>query len=241
MLAESAELAEEIDVARAREALERADHVGAGGRGGRGAGRGAAASRRRGRVAGRPAVGVAASSSSASCCWSSACCSASAGRAAGTADAGRRRGRVSAPPPRRCGAPRRGSGWHFGVGRYRGDELAWYRLTSLRPGPTVVVRPHGAGDRGPAVPDGRRGLRDPAGRRRCCAAGARGAAWSWRWPRACSPASCPGWRPPRPAARATARPPDPLPRECHASAGCRGTARPAARARRRRGWPPGRG
>jgi hypothetical protein len=31
------------------------------------------------------------------------------------------------------------AGWHFGVGRYRGNELAWYRLTSLRPGPTVVV------------------------------------------------------------------------------------------------------
>lgn len=31
------------------------------------------------------------------------------------------------------------AGWHFGVGRYRGDEFAWYRLTSFRPGPTVVV------------------------------------------------------------------------------------------------------
>ncbi|MEJ3657141.1 DUF2550 domain-containing protein [Actinomycetes bacterium KLBMP 9759] len=31
------------------------------------------------------------------------------------------------------------AGWHFGVGRYRGDELAWFRLTSFRPGPTVVV------------------------------------------------------------------------------------------------------
>ncbi len=31
------------------------------------------------------------------------------------------------------------AGWHFGVGRYRGDEFAWYRLTSLRPGPTVVI------------------------------------------------------------------------------------------------------
>ena len=31
------------------------------------------------------------------------------------------------------------AGWHFGVGRYRGDELAWSRLTSLLPGPTVVV------------------------------------------------------------------------------------------------------
>ena len=31
------------------------------------------------------------------------------------------------------------SGWHEGVGRYRGDELAWFRLASLWPGPTVVV------------------------------------------------------------------------------------------------------
>jgi hypothetical protein len=31
------------------------------------------------------------------------------------------------------------AGWHFGVGRYRGDELAWFRLTSFRPGPTVVL------------------------------------------------------------------------------------------------------
>jgi hypothetical protein len=31
------------------------------------------------------------------------------------------------------------AGWHFGVGRYKGDEFSWFRLTSLRPGPTVVV------------------------------------------------------------------------------------------------------
>jgi Protein of unknown function (DUF2550). len=31
------------------------------------------------------------------------------------------------------------AGWHFGVGRYRGDELAWYRLTSLRIGPSMVL------------------------------------------------------------------------------------------------------
>lgn len=39
--------------------------------------------------------------------------------------------------------PRSGSfdalGWHFGVGRYRGDELAWFRLTSLRPRASVVL------------------------------------------------------------------------------------------------------
>lgn len=32
-----------------------------------------------------------------------------------------------------------GAGWHFGVARFRGNELAWYRLTSLRPGPTAVL------------------------------------------------------------------------------------------------------
>lgn len=32
-----------------------------------------------------------------------------------------------------------GAGWHFGVGRYRGDELAWFRLTSFRLGATVVI------------------------------------------------------------------------------------------------------
>jgi hypothetical protein len=31
------------------------------------------------------------------------------------------------------------AGWHFGVGRYRGDQLTWFRLTSFRPGPTVVL------------------------------------------------------------------------------------------------------
>jgi Protein of unknown function (DUF2550) len=34
---------------------------------------------------------------------------------------------------------RSGAGWHFGVGRYQGNGLLWYRLTSLRPGPTVVL------------------------------------------------------------------------------------------------------
>src|SRR4051812_22409502 len=31
------------------------------------------------------------------------------------------------------------AGWHFGVGRYRGNELAWFRLTSFRLGATAVV------------------------------------------------------------------------------------------------------
>ena len=37
------------------------------------------------------------------------------------------------------GDPSSGSSWLAGVGRYRGDDLAWFRLTSLWPGPTVVV------------------------------------------------------------------------------------------------------
>src|SRR4029450_6091390 len=31
------------------------------------------------------------------------------------------------------------AGWHFGVGKYQGNEFAWYRLTSLRPGATAVL------------------------------------------------------------------------------------------------------
>jgi hypothetical protein len=42
---------------------------------------------------------------------------------------------------RRCPAlgSRDGAGWHFGVGRYQGNRLVWFRLTSFRPGPTVAV------------------------------------------------------------------------------------------------------
>lgn len=32
-----------------------------------------------------------------------------------------------------------GKGWHFGVGRYQGDEFVWFRLLSLRPGPDRVI------------------------------------------------------------------------------------------------------
>lgn len=31
------------------------------------------------------------------------------------------------------------AGWHFGVGRYRGNRFSWYRLTSFRPGSTIVL------------------------------------------------------------------------------------------------------
>jgi uncharacterized protein DUF2550 len=43
-------------------------------------------------------------------------------------------GRRPARVPRDAAA-----GWHFGVGRYQGNEFAWYRLTSLRPGATAVL------------------------------------------------------------------------------------------------------
>jgi hypothetical protein len=38
-----------------------------------------------------------------------------------------------------AGDPNSGSTWLAGIGRYRGDDLAWFRLTGLWPGPTVVV------------------------------------------------------------------------------------------------------
>lgn len=31
------------------------------------------------------------------------------------------------------------SRWHLGIGRYAGDELIWYRVTSLRAGPDSVL------------------------------------------------------------------------------------------------------
>lgn len=32
-----------------------------------------------------------------------------------------------------------GRGWHQGVGRYRGDDFAWFRISSLRSGPDRVL------------------------------------------------------------------------------------------------------
>ncbi|MGH3882895.1 MAG: DUF2550 domain-containing protein [Pseudonocardiaceae bacterium] len=32
-----------------------------------------------------------------------------------------------------------GRGWHQGVGRYRGDDFAWFRVSSLRSGPDRVL------------------------------------------------------------------------------------------------------
>ena len=30
-------------------------------------------------------------------------------------------------------------GWHSGLGRYRGDEFRWYRVSGLRGGPNVIL------------------------------------------------------------------------------------------------------
>ncbi|MGH3794916.1 MAG: DUF2550 domain-containing protein [Pseudonocardiaceae bacterium] len=37
---------------------------------------------------------------------------------------------------RRGDGPR---GWHLGVGRYRGDDFSWFRISSLRSGPDRVL------------------------------------------------------------------------------------------------------
>jgi Protein of unknown function (DUF2550) len=47
-----------------------------------------------------------------------------------------------------------GKGWHLGVGRYHGDEFAWFRVLSLRSGPDRVI-----GRSGLEIAD----RRDPAG------------------------------------------------------------------------------
>ncbi len=36
-----------------------------------------------------------------------------------------------------------GKGWHWGVGRYQGDEFAWFRALSLRAGPDRVLHRDG--------------------------------------------------------------------------------------------------
>jgi hypothetical protein len=49
-----------------------------------------------------------------------------------------------------------GKGWQLGVGRYRGDEFAWFRVLSLRAGPDRVIRRHGleiADRRDPGEPE----------------------------------------------------------------------------------------
>ena len=39
----------------------------------------------------------------------------------------------------RCRVDPDGAGWRIGIGRYQGDELAWFRIASLWPGPDLVV------------------------------------------------------------------------------------------------------
>ncbi|GAA2960984.1 DUF2550 domain-containing protein [Actinokineospora diospyrosa] len=66
-----------------------------------------------------------------------------------------------------------GKGWAWGVGRYNGDEFAWFRAISLRAGPDQVLRREGLEiaarrepDHGetPNLPSGSRVLRfDPPG------------------------------------------------------------------------------
>lgn len=53
----------------------------------------------------------------------------------------RRLGQQRPGPGRRLArvSPDVAAGWHFGVGRYQGNEFAWYRLTSLRPGASAVL------------------------------------------------------------------------------------------------------
>jgi uncharacterized protein DUF2550 len=49
-----------------------------------------------------------------------------------------------------------GKGWKLGVGRYHGDEFAWFRVLSLRRGPDRVIRRHGleiAHRREPVAPE----------------------------------------------------------------------------------------
>jgi hypothetical protein len=49
-----------------------------------------------------------------------------------------------------------GRGWHQGVGRYRGDDFAWFRVSSLRSGPDRVLDREQleiVERRGPTVPE----------------------------------------------------------------------------------------
>ena len=70
------------------------------------------------------------------------------------------------------------AGWHFGVGRYQGNEFAWYRLTSLRPGATAVLDRTDSRSSSAATPRPRRPTPCPR-RRRCSAAGWGSGSSSW--------------------------------------------------------------
>jgi hypothetical protein len=60
---------------------------------------------------------------------------------------------------------RPGKGWHHGVGRYRGDEFAWFRVLSLRAGPDRVIRRNGMEIAGRRDPDSTEAYGMPAGAR----------------------------------------------------------------------------
>ena len=58
-----------------------------------------------------------------------------------------------------------GKGWHLGVGRYRGDEFAWFRVLSLRTGPDRVIRRRGLEITDRRDPNGPEAYSMPAGSR----------------------------------------------------------------------------
>jgi hypothetical protein len=58
-----------------------------------------------------------------------------------------------------------GKGWHLGVGRYHGDEFAWFRVLSLRTGPDRVIRRNGLEIADRRDPDGWETYNMPAGAR----------------------------------------------------------------------------
>ena len=141
MLAESAELVRRHRRVAGPGGAEPGRHVGTGGRGGGGPGRGAAQSRRRGRVAGpesgRRGGGTVLDHRLLLLVSPAAVLGYLVVRRVrlmrgGGVDVCLRRRPASQPARRRTTS----AGWHFGVGRYQGNELAWYRLTSLRPGPS---------------------------------------------------------------------------------------------------------
>ncbi|HET9139092.1 DUF2550 domain-containing protein [Actinophytocola sp.] len=58
-----------------------------------------------------------------------------------------------------------GKGWHLGVGRYHGDEFAWFRVLSLRAGPDRVIRRTGVEIADRRDPDSAEAYTMPAGAR----------------------------------------------------------------------------
>ena len=130
------------------------------------------------------------------------------------------------------------AGWHFGVGRYQGNEFAWYRLTRCGPGATAVLDRTGVEIVDRRHPDVRGGLRAAPG-----GVGAALPRWgSGRSELAMTPGVLTGflsWLESAPArARAGYRVASRVARLTRRSAGC---CRPGATARRRPGSPPGRG